>query len=148
MVNEFILGMLLSINISSQELSIRLYFVSFLIAMIHDQLKNISAMKLFTFQTYIIYMIMYYNKNCIDSTDLNKVVSHPTNEGLLGFSNRVMSKIFYLLLGYPPLRIFYECKTILQFSPNTYVGTVFVMRTKWILDYMGLNCLFNIFPLF
>ena len=76
-VNEIVLGILLTINLSCQYSPIKMGFATFLVEMMHDPLNNFSSTNFFRYQSYLLYMIVYHNKLFFDQTDLKNPIARP-----------------------------------------------------------------------
>ena len=124
-VNDIVLGFLLMSNMIIHEYPVKLYIISFLVKMIHDNVKNFSSLKFSRYQSYILIMIFYHNKDFFDKSILNMSLVQPDNEVFLEFVNVFMPKVYALIFDRIPLRIFPECKILLQLNPLELVGDRF-----------------------
>ena len=103
-VDDIALGFLLMLNIIIHGSLVKLDIVSFLVEIIHGQLKNFSSL----------ITILYHKKEFFDKSNLKMPSVQPSNEAFLEFYSVVMPRVQSLLFENLPPRVFHECKSMLK----------------------------------
>lgn len=74
-VDDIVLGFLLMSNLISHDSPVKLVIIFFLVEMIHDQLKNFASLDFFRYKSYILILIVYYNKEFVNKYDLKMTLA-------------------------------------------------------------------------
>ena len=74
-VDDIVLGFQLMSNLIIHESPVKLVIIFFLVEMIHDQLKNFESLEFFRYKSYILILVVYYNKEFINKYDLKMTLA-------------------------------------------------------------------------
>ena len=74
-VDDLVLGFLLMSNLISHDSPVKLVIIFFLVEVIHDQLKNFESLEFFRYKSYILILIVYYNKEFVNKYDLKMTLA-------------------------------------------------------------------------